>query len=314
MTALETQARKSLAPPAPQLTVIVPTYNEAGNIAELSRRITASMEPGVPFEVIFVDDSTDDTPQVIEAVAREQGAPLTVLHREVPSGGLSGAVVEGLRLARANWVVVMDGDLQHPPELVPRLVEEGRCADADMVVATRYADGGTGAGLANAYRKLVSRSSTVVTRLMFPRALAAVSDPMSGFFAVRRSAVAVDELRPTGFKIMLEMIVRSSPRRIVEVPFEFRERLAGESKSSVRQGVHFLRHLAALRLGDSALARTLAFGTVGLSGFIPNLLVLWTLTAALGMHYAIASVLSTQVAIIWNFVLLDLFVFTDSRR
>jgi dolichol-phosphate mannosyltransferase len=137
---------------------------------------------------------------------------------------------------------------------------------------------------------------------------------MSGFFAVRRSCLDVDELRPIGFKIMLELIVRSRPGRIVEVPYEFRERFAGESKSSLRQGVHFLRHLAALRLGDSALVRTIAFGTVGLSGFIPNLLVLWLLTSIGGLHYAVAAVLSTQVAIVWNFILLDLFVFTGKHR
>lgn len=312
MTTLET--RKPDAPPIPQLTVIVPTFNEAGNVAELSRRLVDAIGPDLPFEVVFVDDSTDDTPQVIEAVARQHGAPLTVLHRDDPVGGLGGAVVEGLRVARAEWVVVIDGDLQHPPEFVPRLVEEGRRAGADLVVATRYAGGGSGGGLANAYRRLVSRSSTVFTRLVFPRSLRPVSDPMSGFFAVRRSCLDVDELRPIGFKIMLELIVRSRPQRIVEVPYEFCERFAGESKSSLRQGVHFLRHLAALRLGDSPLARTVAFGTVGLSGFLPNLAVLWLLTAVGGLHYAVAAVLSTQVAIVWNFVLLDVFVFTGRHR
>lgn len=314
MTTTKGHEHTPLAPPIPQLTVIVPTYNEADNVAELSRRITAAIEPGIPFEVVFVDDSTDETPQVIEAVAREQGAPLTVLHRENPVGGLSTAVVEGLRVARGDWIVVIDGDLQHPPEVVPRLVEEGRRSEADLVVATRYAAGGSGGGLANLYRKLVSRWSTALTRLVFPRSLKPVSDPMSGFFAVRRSCLDIDALRPVGFKIMLELIVRNRPRRIVEVPYEFRARFAGESKSSLRQGIHFLRHLAALRLGDSALARTIAFGTVGLSGFVPNLLVLWLLTTFTSMHYAIASVLSTQVAIVWNFILLDLFVFTGNHR
>jgi dolichol-phosphate mannosyltransferase len=208
----------------------------------------------------------------------------------------------------------MDGDLQHPPELVPRLVEAGRLADADLVVASRYADGGVEAGLANAYRRLVSRSSNAVARLLFPRSLRSVTDPMSGFFAVRRSALQVEDLRPMGFKIMLELIVRNDPRRIVEVPYEFRERFAGESKSSLREGVNFVRHLASLRIGDTPLRRTLAFGTVGLTGFLPNLVVLWLLTAVLGVHYALAAVVATQAAIVWNFVLLDLFVFTGQHR
>jgi dolichol-phosphate mannosyltransferase len=297
------------APPIPQLTVIVPTFNEAGNVAELSRRLVAAVGGDTPFEVLFVDDSTDETPQVIEEVAREQGAPLSVLHREQPVGGLSGAVVDGLRVARSDWVVVIDGDLQHPPEVVPALVVEGRRSGADLVVATRYADGGATGGLANGKRKLISSSSTVLTRLVFPRRMRPVSDPMSGFFAVRRSNLRLNELRPSGFKIMLELIVRNDLRRIVEVPFEFRARFAGESKSSLRQGLHFLRQLVALRIGTSATTRMLAFGAVGLSGFLPNLLGLWILTSMLGMHYAFASVLATQAAIVWNFALLDRFVF-----
>lgn len=313
MSIAENLTPAPLAPPVPDLTVIVPTFNEAGNVAELARRLGAAIGPDMPFEVLFVDDSTDDTPDVVRRVAAETGAPLSVLHRDEPVGGLGGAVVEGMRVARADWIVVIDGDLQHPPELAPTLVAEGERAGADIVVATRYAEGGDVGGLANAYRRLVSQVSSRLAQAAFPRALAGVSDPMSGFFAVRKDLLNPGELRPIGFKIMLELIVRSRPGRVIEVPYSFQQRFAGESKSSLRQGVHFLRHLAALRLGSSQWMRTLAFGAVGLTGFLPNLGVLWALTRA-GMHYAVASVIATQFAIVWNFLFLDVFVFTGSRR
>jgi dolichol-phosphate mannosyltransferase len=160
----------------------------------------------------------------------------------------------------------------------------------------------------------VSQSSTTVTRALFPRRLAAVSDPMSGFFAVRRRALRLEDLRPLGFKIMLELVVRNGIERIVEVPFTFGERFAGESKSSLREGARFVRHLCALRFGGSTSVRILGFGLVGLSGFVPNLAVLWLLNSGYGMHYLPAAVISTQVAILWNFVFLELLVFTDQRR
>jgi dolichol-phosphate mannosyltransferase len=316
MTAVDVRAAAvthgEATPPAPAVTVLIPTFNESGNVAELVRQLVAAVPVGVSYEILFVDDSTDDTPDVVRRVAAECPVPVDVLHRDTPTDGLGGAVLAGLRAARSDWVVVMDGDLQHPPEVVPQLVAAG--TDADLVVATRYADGGTRGGLANRYRQLVSRSSTVATRLLFPRRLAAVSDPMSGFFAVRRDALDIDGLRPLGFKIMLELIMRNRMERIVEVPFEFRARHAGESKSSLREGVRFVRHLSGLRIGNSSLLRTLAFGAIGLSGFVPNLGVLWLLTSALGLHYVPAAVLSTQVAIFWNFALLDLLVFTEARR
>jgi dolichol-phosphate mannosyltransferase len=296
------------------VTVVVPTMNEAGSVPELVARLGEALPADGTHEVLFVDDSTDDTPAVLRGLAAESELPIRVLHRETPAGGLGGAVVAGLREPGGTWVVVMDGNIQHPPALVPRLVEAGDAAGADLVVASRYANGGSRSGLANAYRRLVSQSSTTLTRAAFPRRLAKVSDPMSGFFAVRRSAVSVEDLRPIGFTILLELIVRCRIAETVDVPFEFRERFAGESKFSLREGARLLRHLCALRVGSSPTMRMLGFGAVGLSGFVPNLGVLWLLHERLAMNYLLAAVLSTQVAILWNFVLLDVLVFTEARR
>ncbi|MCK1818751.1 glycosyltransferase family 2 protein [Streptomyces sp. XM83C] len=293
------------------VTVVVPTYNESANIRRLLRLITESVPARLPCEVVFVDDSTDDTPQVIAEAAQDCPFPVTVLHRDEPTGGLGGAVVEGMKAAASEWIVVMDGDCQHPPSLVPELVATGQRTGAGLVVASRYLPGGSRAGLAGGYRVAVSRAATWLTKALFPRRLRGISDPMSGFFAVRRADLTADTLKPLGYKILLELAVRSRPRAVAEVPFVFQERYAGESKSTAREGLRFLRHLAGLRTA-SPLARMIGFGLIGASGFAPNLLGLWALTA-LGVHYLPAEILANQLGVAWNFLLIEQLLFRDRR-
>ncbi|MER7054952.1 glycosyltransferase family 2 protein [Streptomyces sp. NPDC000351] len=304
--------RASEVPEPGAVTIVVPTYNESGNVRRLLRLITESVPARLPCEVVFVDDSTDDTPEVIRAAAPDCPFPVTVLHRDEPSGGLGGAVVEGMKAAGSDWIVVMDGDCQHPPSLVPELVVTGERANAGLVVASRYIKGGSRAGLAGGYRIAVSRAATWLTKALFPRRLHGVSDPMSGFFAIRRSEVTAEVLKPLGYKILLELAVRSRPQTVTEVPFVFEERYAGESKSTAREGLRFLRHLAGLRTA-SPLARMIAFGLIGLSGFVPNLAALWALTEA-GLHYLPAEIVANQFGVAWNFLLLERLLFRDRRR
>jgi dolichol-phosphate mannosyltransferase len=293
------------------VTVVVPTFNESANIRQLLQRITESVPVRLPCEVLFVDDSTDDTPEVIREAAKDCPFPVAVLHREEPEGGLGGAVVEGLKAAASEWIVVMDGDCQHPPSLVPELVATGERTNASLVVASRYIEGGSRAGLAGGYRVAVSRGATWLAKGLFPRRLRGISDPMSGFFAIRRSAVTADVLRPLGYKILLELAVRSRPRGVAEVPFVFEDRFAGESKSTAREGFRFLRHLAGLRTA-SPVARMVGFGLIGASGFVPNLAGLWALTV-LGMHYLPAEILANQFGVAWNFLLIEQLLFRDRR-
>ncbi|MBZ9597743.1 glycosyltransferase family 2 protein [Streptomyces yangpuensis] len=297
---------------AGSVTLIIPTFNEAGNVAELLRRLGRAIPGDLPCEVLFVDDSTDDTPAVVEKAAADHPFPVSVLHREVAEGGLGGAVVEGIRRAGSDWIVVMDADLQHPPHLVPELVGEGERTGADLVVASRYVSGGSRAGLAGSYRVAVSRAATWLAKGLFPRALRGISDPMSGFFAMRRSAVTDGALRPLGYKILLELAVRCRPAPVAEVPFVFQERFAGESKSTAREGLRFLAHLASLR-SAAPLARMIGFGLIGLTGFVPNLLALWLLTGA-GMHYLPAEIVANQAGVLWNFVLIEVLLFRERRR
>ncbi|HEX4727920.1 MAG TPA: glycosyltransferase, partial [Jatrophihabitans sp.] len=171
-------------------TVVVPTRNEQDGVGILLERLAESLTD-IHAEVLFVDDSSDDTPGAIRAAARRVGLPVRLLHRTAGSrrGGLAGAVVAGLKAARGSWAVVMDGDLQHPPELVSRLVSIGESRRFDLVAGTRYDGSGDSQGLAGGYRKAVSGLANRLTKAMFPRRLARLSDPMSGFFAVRLSAL-----------------------------------------------------------------------------------------------------------------------------
>jgi dolichol-phosphate mannosyltransferase len=241
-------------PGRPQISLVIPTFNEAANITELLTRLAGAIPAQVPCEVIFVDDSTDDTPAVIAAAAPACRFGVSVLHRDVPEGGLGGAVAMGLREAAAPWIVVMDADLQHPPTLVPELVAAGQRAAAELVVATRYASGGGREGLDGGFRKFASGGSTALAKLVFWRQLGQVSDPMSGFFAVRADALEAGVLRPLGYKILLELIVRCRIRRVTEVPYQFQDRFAGESKANLGEGLRFLRHLVVLRFSSATSA------------------------------------------------------------
>jgi len=231
----------------PCFSIVVPTFNESENVGELVKQLTAAVPSEVSFEVLFADDSTDDTPATIGQIRPPERVSVRLLHRDRPVGGLGGAVLAGLREVLADRVVVIDGDLQHPPALVPVLLETLDRRHADIVVASRYLADGDPEGLANRYRRLVSQASTIASRALFPRRLRNVTDPMSGFFAIRRSSVDLDRLRPIGYKIMLEVLVRGRLEHAVEVPYRFGERYAGESKSSLREGLRFLRHLVVLR-------------------------------------------------------------------
>ena len=248
------RARPPAPQPVPKLAVLVPTRNEAANIEELLRRISAAVT-GIPTEIVFVDDSDDDTPDVIRDVTRRQGGTcrVSLIHRRdgQRTGGLGGAVVDGLGAAEAPWACVLDADLQHPPEVIPSLLAAAERDEADLAVASRYCGTGRADGLGPA-RALISTACGSAAKLLFPARLGGVTDPMSGFFLVRRSAIRLDELRPRGFKILLELLVRHGGLRTTEVPYTFADRHAGESKGTLREGLTYLGSLADLRLDRGA--------------------------------------------------------------
>jgi dolichol-phosphate mannosyltransferase len=287
------------------VTVIVPTFNERDNVAELVARTAAALTEW-DAEILFVDDSTDDTAAEVARVAADALIPVRVIHRTENTGGLGGAVVVGLEAAASDLCIVMDGDLQHPPELLPALLERHAVGDADVVAASRYVGGGDTSGLGTAVRFGVSRVATWLTRAMFPIRLARSTDPMTGFFLADRRRLDLAALKPQGFKILLEILARND-LRIAEVPMEFAERRHGTSKASLRQGATFIAHLARLRFGKMSL-----FALIGVIGAAANLAIMWGLTAA-GVPYVWAAIIGAEVTIIGNFLLQERFVFADMR-
>jgi dolichol-phosphate mannosyltransferase len=290
----------------PLLSVVVPTKNERENVARLVERLETAL-PTVALELIFVDASGDGTADAIEAIG-ERSEHDVVLLRESPDrrgAGLGGAVVQGLRAARAPWACVMDADLQHPPELIAELLERAESGELDLVVASRYCGHGDSGGLSPG-RTLLSRATTTAARLLFPRRLRSVADPMSGFFLVRRDALDLDRLRPRGFKILLDILIRHPALRAEEVSFAFGERRAGRSKATVREGLRYLSLLAQLRFAR--------FGAVGASGLVVNTILLATLTDVVGLFYVVSAVIATQGSTLWNFCLTELWVFSDREH
>jgi len=287
------------------VTVIVPTFNERDNVAELVARTAAALA-GYDAEILFVDDSTDDTAAEVTRVAADAPLPVRVIHRDDNTGGLGGAVVVGLGAAASDLCIVMDGDLQHPPELLPALVARHAEGGVDVVAASRYVGGGDTSGLGTAVRFGVSRAATWLTRAMFPIRLARSTDPMTGFFLVDRSRLDLATLKPQGFKILLEILARTD-LRIAEVPMEFGERRHGTSKASLRQGTTFIAHLARLRFGKMSL-----FALIGVIGAVANLAIMWALTTA-GVPYVWAAIIGAEVTIVGNFLLQERFVFADMR-
>ncbi len=302
----------------PEITIVAPTRNEEAVIGAFIDSLDEALS-GIHAELIVVDDSDDGTPGVVYERGPKAQIDVAIIHRAPGErdGGLGGAVVAGIAAARAPWVCVMDADLQHPPAAIAQLRAQAEAAGSDLVVASRFHAGGSIAGLSR-LRTLVSRSLVALARLAFPRRLRAVSDPLTGFFLVRRDALDLAALRPNGFKILLEILVRTPRLAVSEIPFRFGVRPAGESKASVREVARYLSLVWRLRLSASKarFGRFGRFGLVGLTGIAVNSLALAFFHASLGVAVLAAALLATQCSSIWNFALTERFVFrgTTARR
>lgn len=229
-----------------QVTVIVPTRNESPNIILLYERLYRALGGGPAWELLFVDDSDDDTPVVIADLGEVR--PAVRLHhrsRGRRPGGLGGAVQDGFAAAAGELIVVMDADLQHPPEVVPHLLDLIRAGDADLVVGTRYAGGGETGGLAGPLRRGVSSGSRRLVHALVPRSRP-LSDPLSGLFAFDRTVIDGVRLEANGFKILLEVVAKGHWERAANLPYHFDERHAGVSKANLHEGWLFTQHLVRL--------------------------------------------------------------------
>ena len=236
-----------MAEAPPRLTVVLPTRNEAAGIVLVIKRVEESLcRVGIDAEIVVVDDSDDGTADVVRQERFD--LPVTVIHREKDArDGLAGAAIRAFGESRGRFVSLLDADLQHPPELLPKLLEAAE-QGADVVVASRFCAGGSAAGLSGPMRLLISQASRLTAKAVFLRRLKGVSDPLSGFFLFDRDVVEGVGLQPAGFKILLEILIRGRWRSSRDIPYRFAPRASGSSKASLRQGVEFLKQLQLLRM------------------------------------------------------------------
>ena len=287
------------------VSIVAPTFKEAANIAALVGRIqSAIVACGTEWELIVCDDDSDDGSEDI-VTALGQQLPVRIHVRRNQRRDLSLAVLDGLRLARFDRIVVMDADLSHAPEQIPELLA-ALDGGAEMALGSRYAAGGVIDETWRRFRALNSRVSTWLAR-----PLVACADPMSGFFALdRRRLPDLDRLDPIGYKIGLELMVRGR-LRVREVPIRFDDRRQGSSKLNWRQRVAFLRHLLRLYLFRFELpARVLSFGAVGATGLVVDSAVYLGLQWA-GLGHLLARFLSFWPAVTWNWRLNRALTFRD---
>jgi dolichol-phosphate mannosyltransferase len=294
------------------LSVVIPTYNEAPNVGELVRRLSEALDPvlGGTYELILVDDdSPDRTWELAQRLALDHPA-LRVIRR-TGERGLASAVVRGWQASRGTYLCAIDADLQHPPSVAVelyRLMERG----ADMAVASRHVEGG-GVSDWSIARRIVSRAAQLIGLLVLPGVVGRVSDPMSGYFMIRRNAIEGVELSPLGYKILIEVLARGRFPWVGEVPYTFVERAHGGSKATARVYLDYLRHLARLRLSGLPFNRFARFAAVGLSGVVVDMGLLYLLSdpSMLGWGLTRSKLIAAETAIINNFLWNDAWTFRD---
>jgi dolichol-phosphate mannosyltransferase len=296
--------------PAPVLSVIIPTFNEAKNVAELATRLERALD-GIAWEAIIVDDnSPDGTSAVAKALAARN--PRVRCLRRLGRRGLAGACLEGMLSSSAPYVAVIDGDLQHDEQLLPRMLKRLTDNEADLVVGSRYVAGTAGHGFDGA-RSAYSHTATGLAQRLLGTNL---SDPMSGFFMVRRECVeqVADRLSPIGFKILLDLVLTAQGRlRVVEEPYTFRLRHAGESKFDLRIGLEFIGLLLAKLTGGVVDSRFLIFTMVGTTGLAVNLVALKIALAGLHLPFPAAQSAATFAALLSNFLMNNAITYRDRR-
>jgi dolichol-phosphate mannosyltransferase len=295
---------------APELTIVVPTLNERANIPILVTRLQRLLA-GIHWEVVFVDDnSTDGTAAVARTIGEADSRVRCI--RRIGRRGLAGALLEGMLASQARYVAALDADLQHDESLLVAMVEQLRQGDVDLVVASRYMEGNATAGF-DPHRARASRWSSTIARRFLGVEL---TDPMSGFFMIRRDLV--EELAPSlasqGFKLLLDIVATARGRiRVVELPYVFRARQHGLSKLDTRVILDFAALVISKLTGDAVSLRFLLFCAVGLTGVVFHMAVLALALDTAELRFSAAQAVATIAAITWNFVLNNRLTYSDQR-
>jgi len=290
-----------------ELSLVVPTYNERENIVPLVERIHKSLS-SYSYELIVVDDnSPDGTSEIAKSLAPKY--PINVIVR-TSERGLASAVVAGFKQAKGDVLGVIDADLQHPPEFIPALLKAVRDG-ADVAIASRYIPGGGIEGW-TLKRKIISIGAKIPANILLSSARK-IKDPLSGFFLFKREVLDSAVLSPTGYKILLEVLVRGNARHVTEVPYIFKERERGKSNLTSKEQINYLKHLSRLAWDEGGIKRFLKFCVVGASGFVVNLGLLALFVEVAGMNKVWAQVPSYQISIWTNFAFNEFWTFRDRR-
>lgn len=294
----------------PELSIVVPTFNERDNIAQLVNKLSDCLGP-VPWEVVFVDDNSPDlTADAVRQLAQSD-ARVRVVHR-YGRRGLSSACIEGILSTSAPFVAVMDADMQHDETILPRMLEVLKSDDTEIVVGSRYADGG-GFGTWAEGRVAMSKLATrLANRIMHNQ----VGDPMSGFFMLRRDVfmAVLPNLSSIGFKILLDIFASAKqPLKVVEVPYRFRTRQSGESKLDSLVLWEYALLLIDKTFGHIIPIRFVSFAMVGFTGVFVHLAVLSLAHKALALSFVAGQTVATAVAITSNFFLNNTLTYRDKR-
>ena len=305
--------------------LIIPTYNESKNLVNLVAILTQLLDRDFEnkYELIVVDDDSPDLTWQVGLDLMPNYPQLRVMRRQGEKG-LSTAVIRGWQAAQGEILGVIDGDLQHPPETLLKMLDEMQ-KGADLAVASRHVEGG-GVSDWGFIRRFLSRGAQMLGLLILPNVIGRVSDPMSGYFMVRRSAIANALMNPMGYKILIEVLGRGNIVTVAEVGYIFQERQEGESKVTWRQYVDYILHLLRLRSRGRItklreklrvpVKRFLKFGLVGFSGVFVDMTIFYLLSdkASLGWGLTRSKMIAAEVAVLNNFLWNDLWTFRDLAK
>ena len=296
---------------APTLSVIVPCFNERPNVAPMIAKLDAALR-GIAWEVIYVDDnSPDGTTQEVRRIAQQDGRVRCI--RRIGRRGLASAVIEGALSSSAEYVAVIDGDLQHDETRLPVMLNALQNQDYQLAVASRHVEGGDNAGLSSRWRHIISDGGIKLAQAFLPVRL---TDPMSGFFMMPRLLFEdlARGLNGQGFKILLDLVLSSShPLRVLEVPARFRERAAGESKMDALVMIQFIGLLLDKVFGGLLPLRFFSFALVGALGVIVHLIILYALHKTTALGFEAVQGIATLVAMVFNFQLNNVVTYRDQH-
>ncbi|MEO2264935.1 MAG: glycosyltransferase family 2 protein [Nitrosopumilus sp.] len=307
-----------------QVSIIIPTYNESKNIIKILHHIGEILPKNISTQTIVVDDnSPDGTGKIVEDylknVKKIADNTIEIIHRKTKDG-LGSAILKGIQQAKGDTIVVMDCDFSHPPQIIPKLIESIKKYQYDIVVASRYIKGGKIQGW-SVKRKIMSRFATLIAK----KGLGIdTKDPMSGFFAFKRSIIKGLNIDAIGFKILLEILVKTKGVNIKEIPYTFQNRELGSSKLNVKTILDYYKSVWKLyrygkplvkqekRSSVKFLSKAARFYTVGASGFIVNYIISMLFVGMISnMWYLHATVIGIIASITTNFILNKIWTFED---